>query len=622
MKHFIDRITSWQRKLIFILLDSSIIGISFLGSLFAFNYLEISKAHIWIIPFVIFVKITCFLLSGMYSVLWRFATINEALSVIKAITLGDLILGLMFWTGVPAPLTIEVLIFDWMLSICLIGGNRFAFRLYRDYLYQAQLSGAVKNTTKRLVIIGAGRAGEIVAREVQRTPSLGYKVVGFVDDNVKLLGHSIHQFPVLGNTDSLSQLVDEHDIDEALLVIPSAGGEAIKTIVEKCRAVGLPHRITPGIFELIDGRVSVNQIRDVQIEDLLGRKVVKGDRGETAQFIAGKTVLITGAGGSIGSEIARQIYRLNPRKLILLDQAETPLYQIDMELREMDRLSPLVPVVADVQDLNRLRVIFSEHAPEVVFHAAAYKHVPMMEFNPQEVISNNIIGTQNVIQLSHDCEVASFVLISTDKAVHPTNVMGASKRVCELLMLQKAKSSKTKFSAVRFGNVLGSNGSVVPLFRKQIQEGGPITVTHAEVTRYFMTIPEAVSLVLRAGSSAQGGELFVLDMGQPVKILNLAKEMIVLSGLQVDKDIKIKITGLRPGEKLHEELFFDKEHLNATTNDKIFIAPPIQINEEKLNDSIEKLVQIAQTENPLKIREFLLQFIQGFTPDYEKPCGN
>lgn len=538
---------------------------------------------------------------GLYRRLWRYAGTGEFKRIILAGLAGAVIIfvinfGLFPLINIPYCPSRSVFIIMGILIIGFMGISRFLLRLQQERMSPqdvTRLKAFVQNPL-RVLIMGAGDAGAIILRELQTNPGLGIKVVGFLDDNKAKHGMHIHEVAVLGTRENIPELVKKDHIDEIIIAMPTAPGEDIRAIKTICDHAKVKYRITPGIYELIQGTAVVKQIRDVQIEDLLRREPIEMAKEEFA-YLKGRVVLITGAGGSIGSELCRQVAQQAPKMLILLDQAETPLYAIDLKLRGKYPQLELHPVIVDVRDRNRLERVFGLYQPEVVFHAAAYKHVPMMEDNPEEAILNNVLGMCNLIWVAERHEVDRFVLISTDKAVNPANFMGASKRIAELLLQDAAQRSGRNFVAVRFGNVLGSQGSVIPLFKSQITAGGPITVTHPDMTRYFMTIPEAVQLVIEAATLGNGGEIFVLDMGTPVKIVDLARDLIALSGLQPDQDIKIVYTGLRPGEKLDERLFGSMESYTLTTHKKIFIVKGEGVSDsQKLQWGVQELIKSAQ----------------------------
>lgn len=509
-----------------------------------------------------------FVFFRLYDRLWRFASIGELLSITSATFVATM--GVLFYTfmiGNPYPRSIYIIF--WLLLTSLIGFSRLVFRASGDF---AETFRYMKNGKKRVLVVGAGHAGSMVIKEFKQNPQLEMIPVGLIDDDRTKHGLSIYGVKVLGGREKIPQVVEAKKVEEIIIAMPSADRREVKRIAEICYSTKCRVKIVPGIYELLNGRVDVKRIRDVKIEDLLGREPVKINMEAAAGYLKGKTVLVTGAGGSIGSELVRQAARFEPELILLFDISENSVFELEHELKRNFPRQKYIPIIGSIRDLAKVEEVFAKYRPQVVFHAAAHKHVPLMELNPKEAVKNNVFGTLHVAETAKKYRAERFILISTDKAVNPTNVMGASKRVAEIIIQMMAKSGDTRFAAVRFGNVLGSAGSVIPLFRKQIEAGGPVTVTHPEVTRYFMTIPEAVQLVIQAGAMAKGGEIFVLDMGEPVKILDLAREMIRLSGLEPEKDIKIEFIGLRPGEKLHEELFYDKEDVIKTEFEKIYLA--------------------------------------------------
>jgi FlaA1/EpsC-like NDP-sugar epimerase len=446
----------------------------------------------------------------------------------------------------------------------------------------------------KVLIVGAGDAAALLIREIKKHKELNYNIIGLVDDDKLKIGKNINGFKVLGQTKNIVSICREKEIEEIILALPSASLETQKKILSICKQTKCKLKTVPGIYEILDDKVNISKIRDVNIEDLLGREPIKLDIEGISKYIKNKIVLVTGGGGSIGSELCRQISRFKPKELIILDIYENNAYDLQMELKHLYPQLNMRVVIASIREFDRINEVFEQYKPNVVFHAAAHKHVPLMEDNPKEVIKNNILGTYNVAKSSDSHNVEKFVLISTDKAVNPTNIMGASKRFCEIIIQSLDKKSKTEYVAVRFGNVLGSNGSVIPLFKKQIAHGGPVTVTDPEITRFFMTIPEAAQLVIQAASMAKGGEIFVLDMGEPVKIADLAKDLIILSGFQPEVDIKIEYTGLRPGEKLYEELLMDEVALTSTNYKKIFVEKPMEYDIDFLESSIKEFKDVIQ----------------------------
>jgi len=524
---------------------------------------------LWAVP----VKIAVFFLFGLYRGMWRYTSISDfwklaQACVVSTLSLLAVILIVQGFTGFSR----AVFILDGGLTFLLTGGLRMAIRSYFSSRIRVEESGNSigPKHRKRVLLIGAGAAGEKILREIFDNYELHYDVRGLVDDDSNKLGRTIHGVPVLGSMDKLPQIVEKEQAEEVLIAIPSASGEQMRRIVEICKDCGVPYKTMPGIGEIIDGRVSVKALRDVRYEDLLGRRPVELDATGIRSYLEGRTVLITGCGGSIGSELCRQVVKYRPRCLVLVDSGEANLFHIQMELQYESSSPDCHAVLGHVQDRPLMASVFKKYRPEVVFHAAAYKHVPLLEKNPWEAVTNNIIGSRTVMELAVEHGVDRFVLVSTDKAVRPANVMGASKRVAELL-LQSLQGNGTKFMAVRFGNVVGSSGSVVPLFRRQIEQGGPVTVTHPEVNRYFMTIPEAAQMILQAGAMGEGGEIFILRMGTPVKIADMARDLIRLSGKEPDRDIKVVFTGLRDGEKLYEELITVGEGIVRTGHEKIMV---------------------------------------------------
>jgi FlaA1/EpsC-like NDP-sugar epimerase len=474
-----------------------------------------------------------------------------------------------------------------------------------------------RKNAKKLLIIGAGDCGEKIFREIQNNASLPYRPVGFLDDNRNKIGRKIHGVPVLGRISEIEAAVRKVNADEALIAIPSATGQRMREIVEHCKDSGIPFKTVPGYGELIDGRVSVKAIRDVAYQDLLGRDAVKLDEKGIGAYIEGNCVMVTGAGGSIGSELCRQICRFKPKEVVLYERAESPLYEIELELKKKFKDIRIVPVLGDIQSSEQLFKIFDSHAPRTVFHAAAYKHVPMLEIQPWKAVENNILGTANLVAIVKKFKIDRFVFVSTDKAVRPTNVMGACKRVAETLIQcqNHDPDSDTKFAIVRFGNVVGSVGSVMPLFRRQIEIGGPVTVTHAEVTRYFMTISEACQLILQAGALCnEQVEIFVLDMGQPVKIADMARDLIRLSGFEPEVDIEIEYIGLRPGEKLYEELITEGEGIVPTSHKKIMTLRGEVCSLNQINGKIDILARMAVEQDAEKIKATLKEIVADYQP--------
>jgi FlaA1/EpsC-like NDP-sugar epimerase len=562
----------------------------------------------------------------LYKRIWRYLSIGDLFLIAEVVTGGIFVavLGLNWVKGIVFPRTVVAL--TWFFSLALVGGSRLIWRLY------CERKGALNRGQERILIVGAGDSGEVISREIIRRPDLG-KLVGFVDEDKEKVGKRIHNVRVLGNVEGINDILEKEQVSTVIIAIPTANGKQIKRIVDNIKNKELKIKTLPGLYELVDGKVSVSRIRNIRIEDLLGREPVDLNLEEISGYLKGKRVMVTGGGGSIGGELARQICRFGPRSLILLDHSENGLFHINLELEKKWSVVEIELVVTDIRDRDKMDKIFKKYVPEVVFHAAAHKHVPMMEFHPDEAVMNNIIGTKNVAELAERYGAERVVMISTDKAINPTSVMGASKRVAEMVVkdlgsrkvgveekMRGGSKNKTKFVAVRFGNVLESNGSVVPMFKQQIAEGGPVTVTSKEVKRYFMTLPEASQLVIQAGALGKGGEVFVLDMGEPIKVLDLAEELIRLSGLEVSEDIEIKIVGLRPGEKMFEEILTEEERsrvLGNSGHEKIFIAKVEEVDRDKLEEDVKELERLAKEMDA----EGIVRKLQEIVPNYQPNRG-
>ncbi|RDW20745.1 polysaccharide biosynthesis protein [Oceanobacillus chungangensis] len=582
---------SYRRRLtLLILLDSLIVSTAiFIASWIVYPQVDIFRTDALVISAVallIFHHIFAFAYK-LYNKVWSYASVGELITIVKAVTLSIISAGIIQYLANGFSLYSRALLVTWLLHILLIGGSRFMWRIFRDRY--------IKNPTdqERTLIVGAGSAGAMIARQLQNDHHNNELLpVAFVDDDFTKLKMQLYNLPVLGEVKDIPQIVEKMKIDHIVIAIPSLRNGALEKIVTECNKTNVKVQMIPKIEDLMTGKVSVSNLKNVEVEDLLGREPVKLDIEAISEYVTGSTVMVTGAGGSIGSEICRQLMRFKPKKILLVGHGEYSIYSIDMELKQKygDTETEIVPIIGDVQDRNRMFWIVDKHNPAIIYHAAAHKHVPLMEYNPHEAVKNNIIGTRNVAEAADAFGVKTFVMVSTDKAVNPTNVMGATKRVAEMVVQDLSQRSKTKFVAVRFGNVLGSRGSVIPLFKKQIEKGGPVTVTHPDMTRYFMTIPEASRLVIQAGTLAKGGEIFVLDMGEPVKISDLAKNLIKLSGYTED-EIPIEYSGIRAGEKMFEELLNKNEVLPGEVYEKIYVGRTVEVDSEmiiNLIDSFER----------------------------------
>jgi len=570
------------------------------------------------LPWVMILKMAAYAWFGLYRGMWRYTGLIDLQNVLKATSSAAalIVLGILILRRFEG-YSRSVFILDWVLTVFLIGGVRVTIRVLmagdpRSILRQVW-SRHRNWGFKRLLIIGAGDAGEKFLREIRDNPRVRYVPVGFLDDDARKQEKTIHGVPVLGSVDDVTQYANR--FDEILIATPSARGEQMRRIVEICKVTGKPYRTIPTIGELIEGRITVNTVRPVSMEDLIGREKVHLDEERISEFLKGKRILVTGAGGSIGSEMVRQIDRYRPGDLVLLDFSEYNLYRIEMDCRQRKLdMRTVHPCLADIRDRDLVARIFARYRPDAVFHAAAYKHVPMQEYQPAEAIKTNIFGTQNLAQAAMTTGVGHFVLVSTDKAVRPTNVMGATKRVAEMIVQGFDSLGPTRFSAVRFGNVIGSSGSVIPLFQEQIARGGPVTVTHPDVVRYFMSISEAAQLILQAAAMREGGNIFVLDMGRPVRILDIARDLIRLHGLEPDEDIPIEITGLRPGEKLYEELITVGEGIVPTGHQKIMVLRGLPSDGDTLRKQVQELLDLTDTFDNAAIKSKLHEILPEYTP--------
>jgi FlaA1/EpsC-like NDP-sugar epimerase len=562
------------------------------------------------VPLLVFFRASSFFLFGLYSGVSRYAGIDDLLRIIKSVTLGTLLfissIAIVFhFQGFPR----SVFLIDWFVILVFLGGSRFLYRIFKEI----QITPKHPEARRKVLIIGAGDVGEMILRSIRQEKEIPYEVAGFLDDDPEKNGLHIHGVEVLGKTSDLWPVIKTKGVKEVIIAIQNISGKKIREITEQCQIIGVSCKTVPSVGGILRGSISINHVRPVKVEDLLKREPVQLDLALIERFISGKRIMVTGAGGSIGSELCRQIMGFDPRQLILFERGENDLYEIEVDLREQFHDSKvLVPVIGDILDEYKIDRVLQEYTPEVVFHAAAYKHVPIMEAHPLDAVKNNILGTWNVVSSSCKGGVEKFVLISTDKAVKPASIMGATKRTAEMICQGFNQEGPTRFIAVRFGNVLESNGSVIPYFRRQIARGGPVTVTHPEVTRYFMTIPEAVQLVLQAGAMGKGGEIYLLDMGDPIKILDLATDLISLSGLVLGEDIDIKFIGLRPGEKLHEELIAEKESRGNTPHSKISEVNSSSVKWGALKADIERFF----AEVGGKDRQAIIKMLQKIVPDY------
>ena len=587
------------KKPILILSDAVLINLAYILSFyFRYNYRDFrffSNNYIEIAIIVTVIYIACFFIFKLYESLWSYASIDEFMLAIGACltaNLATIAFVRIFGHGFAYGVSIIACAF----SIIFIVGVRMSFRIFGRF--ESILNCNVnKNDRKRVMIIGAGAAAAMVIKEMKSSSQSKYMPIALIDDEGYKKGKNVMGVKVLGNRQSIPIIAKQQGIETILIAIPTIEDEDKKQIIEICKKTNCKIEIIPGMYEIINGKVSLNQIRKVNIEDLLGRKAVQLDMAGIDSYIHNKIILVTGGGGSIGSELCRQIVKFKPKQLIIFDIYENNAYDLQMELNYKYPKLNLKVLIGSVRDIKRLEHVFEKYSPNIVFHAAAHKHVPLMEESPMEAIKNNVFGTYNVANCAHKFKIDKFVMISTDKAVNPTNVMGATKRMCEMIIQSMDKISETRFVAVRFGNVLGSNGSVIPLFKKQIEHGGPVTLTNKYITRFFMTIPEAAQLVMQAGAYAEGGEIFVLDMGKPVKIYDLAWDLIKLSGFEPNKDIKIEITGLRPGEKLYEELMMSEEGLESTRHEKIFVGRPMFSDLGVLRERMDELREIIDRDD-------------------------
>ena len=564
--------------------------------------------EIWYLPVNLAVTLLLFVLFKLYRSVWRFASSTELLNVIGACS-ASIVLQIVGMSILNMRMPVSYYLMKYVLLIVGVGMVRFAYRILR-MLQEKRLFGE-RDTMKNTMIIGGGEAGAMIIKEFQNSQYLNQRICCVIDDNAAKQGKYLRGIKIMGGREDICRLAKELKIDEIIVAMPSAPQSEVRDILNICKETDCELKVLPGLYQMIKGEVSISKLRKVEIEDLLGREPIRVQLDEIMGYVAGKVVLVTGGGGSIGSELCRQVAAHEPKQLIIFDIYENNAYDIQQELKDRFPELNLVVLIGSVRNTHRINGIFEKYRPDIVYHAAAHKHVPLMEDSPNEAIKNNVFGTYKTAMAADKYGAKRFVLISTDKAVNPTNIMGASKRICEMIIQMMNQHSSTDFVAVRFGNVLGSNGSVIPLFKKQIEKGGPVTVTHPDIIRYFMTIPEAVSLVLQAGALAKGGEIFVLDMGEPVKILDLATNLIRLSGYKPYEDIDIEFTGLRPGEKLYEELLMSEEGLQETPNKLIHIGKPIVFDEEKFRRQLAELKETADHDS-----DAIKQLVQKIVPTY------
>ncbi len=614
------------RRVLVVFIHAIIFSVSLLVSFLMVNDMAFKRQ--WFIEqypifllLCIIIKLGIFGFFKQYRGWWRYVSISDIISIIGASLLSTVIImslwfiilqiesirRISFIRPIATNMNQAVFVLDMFATIVLLAGARMAVRLYYEEFRTVE-----GGRLKKLLIVGAGNAGEALLREIHRMSVAQYDVVGFVDDDPLKQGINIHGIPILGTVEKLPTICKEQNVEEIAIAMPSATHKQLRRVIQVCEGTKIRFRTIPSITDIASGRFSVSQIREVDISDLLGRESVQLDLDSIKNFLKDKVILITGAGGSIGSEMCRQVCNFEPKLLLLIEQAENPLFHIERELQTTFPKIKMKTIICNITDKTRVEEIFEKYKPQVVIHAAAHKHVPLMELNPGEAVKNNIIGTRTVADAANKYKATHFVMISTDKAVNPTSIMGSSKRIAEMYIQSLNEIGETNYVTVRFGNVLGSNGSVVPIFKKQIAAGGPVTVTHPQMKRYFMTIPEASQLVLQAATMGKGGEIFVLDMGEPVKIVDLAKELITLSGFRPGEDIEILFTGMRPGEKLFEELSIEGENIQHTRHPKINIWQNISVDRDTLNTKIQELLEIAHTQDHEKI----VQKIKELVPEY------
>lgn len=614
--------TLWIKRIFMVLMDICIVILTSITALivrFEFSLSAVPKYYIGVVwsslPATLVIAIIVFYVFRLYSSLWVYAGVTELLYLAAACivdTLLNTVTILLNYRDQEYPLPRSWYFIYGTLLLAFMFISRYSYRAVRTFFGKK----VDEKNLKRVLVVGAGEAGNSIIKEISGSRFVNMHIVGFVDDDKSKIGKYMHGVKVLGDRNDIMEIAKEYLVDEIIIAIPTASAKETKAILDICKQTGCELKRLPGMYQLVNGDVSISKLKDVDVNDLLGRDPITVDLDSIMGYVSDKVVMVTGGGGSIGSELCRQIASHNPKQLVIVDIYENTTYDIQQELKRNYPELDLVVLIASVRNTKRMDLIFDKYRPEIVYHAAAHKHVPLMEDSPNEAVKNNVLGTWKVVQAADKYNVKRFVMISTDKAVNPTNIMGATKRICEMIIQTYNNRSKTEYVAVRFGNVLGSNGSVIPLFKKQIEAGGPVTVTHPDIIRYFMTIPEAVSLVLQAGAYARGGEIFVLNMGEPVKILDLATNLIKLSGYKPGEDIEIKFTGLRPGEKMYEELLMNEEGLKETANKMIFIGKPIEFDEEEFRRQLDLLEQEAVNEDG-DIRKEVMKIVPTYHPTEE-----
>jgi len=605
-----EKLMKLYKKPYLIIIDVILINIA----LFFSYLLRFDRSFLSYLDFRFFIVVTIFglialYITNIYNKIWHYASIAELKAIIKtSVIINVLFIAYLYFFLIS--FSRSVVMINFVLDIFVLGGTRFLLRLLKNYYIQNKSNKPQKN----VLVVGAGDAGELLIREYQKHPELGKNIVGIIDDDTSKHGLEIHGIKVMGSRNLIPEVIEEYHIKEVVIAIPSAPGQEIKEIYNLSKKEGIKVRTVPSIHEIVNGKFNINQIREVKVEDLLKRDQIDLVEDEISSYLTDKTILITGGAGSIGSELSRQSAKFSPKRIVIFDINENDSYFLKRELNEKFPEINVNIEIGSVRDKEKVIDSISQFKPDVIFHAAAHKHVPLMETNPEEAVKNNVFGTKNVVEVADEYNVDRFILISTDKAVNPTNVMGATKRVAEMITQTYSKKSNTKFMAVRFGNVLGSKGSVIPIFKKQIENGGPVTVTHPEVKRYFMTIPEAAQLVIQSGAIGNGGEVFILDMGKPVKIIELARDLIKLSGYQEGIDIDIEITGLRPGEKMYEEILLDTEEDISTEHEKIYISNLSCLDEEEFLTNIKELQTLANNTDKKNIIKALKRIVQEYEP--------